>query len=54
MDMLMLSMCNSRERDASDWREVFQDADPRFKVQTMFIPKGSVLGIVEVLWQSEV
>jgi hypothetical protein len=53
MDMIMLSLCNSRERDEADWRQVFQEADPRFKVLRVFTPKGSALGIVDVAWERE-
>lgn len=50
MDMLMLSICNARERDEADWRSVFAEADPGFRVLRVFTPKGSALGIVDVEW----
>lgn len=53
MDIIMLSLCNSRERDEADWRQVFQEADPRFKVLRVFTPKGSALGIIDVAWERE-
>ena len=53
MDMLMLSICNARERDTEDWRQVFEDADPRFKVLRVFTPSGSALGIIDVVWERE-
>ncbi|TVY93429.1 O-methyltransferase, partial [Lachnellula willkommii] len=53
MDMLMLSTCNARERDEEDWRQVFADADPRFRVLRVFTPTGAALGIVDVVWEGE-
>jgi hypothetical protein len=53
MDMLMLSICNSRERDEDDWRKVFQEASPQFKVLRVFTPKGSALGIIDVVWEGD-
>jgi hypothetical protein len=53
MDMLMLSICNARERDEADWRQVFEEADTRFKVLRVFTPKGSALGIIDVAWELE-
>ena len=51
--MLMLSICNARERDEDDWRRLFGEADSRFKVLRIFTPKGSTLGIVDVVWERE-
>ena len=53
MDMLMLSICNARERDEEDWRQVFKEADSRFEVLRVFTPKGSALGIIDVVWKEE-
>lgn len=50
MDMLMLSICNSRERDEKEWRQLFEKADLCFKVLRVFTPKGSALGIMDVVW----
>lgn len=50
MDMLMLTLCNGRERDADDWKAIFQEADPRFEFVGAWIPEGSSLGIVEATW----
>jgi hypothetical protein len=53
MDMLMLSICNAREREEADWRQVFGEADSRFKVLRVFTPKESALGIIDVAWERE-
>ncbi|TGO58900.1 hypothetical protein BCON_0050g00320 [Botryotinia convoluta] len=46
MDMIMVSLFNSRERDADDWATLFQAADPRFGKPKSWIPEGSNLGII--------
>lgn len=53
MDMLMLSLCNSRERDEEDWRRVFLEADLRFNVLRVFTPTGVALGIIDVMWDRD-
>ena len=53
MDMLMLTLCNSRERDRDDWAQIFQEADARFKFVDAYTPEGSVLGIAEAIWQPD-
>ncbi|MCJ1369595.1 hypothetical protein MMC20_000807 [Loxospora ochrophaea] len=50
MDMLMLSLFNSREREESDWRALFQSADPRFQDVTIHVPDGATLAIIESIW----
>ena len=48
-DLLMLSIQNSRERDAADWRKLFETADSRFRFEGVRkLPGG--MGLVEVLW----
>jgi hypothetical protein len=51
MDMLMLSICNSRERDREDWQKVISEADPRFKIRSVFTPSESALGIIVAVWE---
>ena len=50
-DMLMLSLFNSRERDGDDWAQLFREADRRFSISRAYVPQGSVMGIIEVVWQ---
>ena len=50
MDMLMLTLCNGRERDADDWQVIFHEVDPRFQAVRGWVPEGSSLGIVEAVW----
>lgn len=47
----MLSLFNSRERDETDWRILFQKADPRFKVLKSWVPQGATLAIIDVIWE---
>ena len=51
--MLMLTLCNARERDGEDWEALVREADGRFRVVSVFVPKGSSLGIIEVKWEEE-
>lgn len=51
MDMIMLSLYNSREREKDDWEMLFREADTRFKHVKMWVPEGAMLGIVEATWE---
>lgn len=47
MDMIMLSLFNSREREKEDWQDLFQQADTRFTNVKVWIPEGATLAIIE-------
>ena len=51
MDMILLSTNNSRLRDAEDWSMLFKRADARFGPVNCWVPEGSALAIIEVIWQ---
>ncbi|KAF7911084.1 uncharacterized protein EAF01_002592 [Botrytis porri] len=51
MDMIILPLFNSRERDVDDWANLFQAADPRFGKPKAWIPEGSNLVIIEATWE---
>ncbi|KAG9248128.1 hypothetical protein BJ878DRAFT_396276, partial [Calycina marina] len=53
MDTAMRSLCNFRERDEADWRQILKKAHSRFQVLRVFTTKGSALGIVDVTWTEE-
>ena len=53
MDLGLLGLYNAKERDASDWASLLQDADPRFKLLAIKQPSGSRLAIIDVIWKSE-
>lgn len=46
----MGALFNSKERTIEEWRVLLSDADPRFVLQGVTEPKGSALGILEVVW----
>ncbi|KAF3770022.1 S-adenosyl-L-methionine-dependent methyltransferase [Cryphonectria parasitica EP155] len=55
-DMLMLTQTNGREREAEDWKQLFKQADERFKVTSMHplaspVDFGPATGIIEVVWE---
>lgn len=50
MDMIMLSLFNAREREYSDWEQIFKEADPRFKDVRIWVPEGATLSIIEGTW----
>lgn len=49
-DLNMGAVFNSRERTVSEWATLLTDADPRFLLKGVTQPKGSALGIIEVIW----
>ena len=51
MDMLMLTLCNARERDRDDWEMLFKQADNRFQFVDASVPEGSSLAIIEAKWR---
>ncbi|RAK95914.1 putative O-methyltransferase [Aspergillus ibericus CBS 121593] len=50
MDMNMLSLFHSHERDTDDWKLLLAKADPRFQWEGVVQPEGSNLSIIEVSW----
>ncbi|KAL4902137.1 hypothetical protein BDW74DRAFT_186935 [Aspergillus multicolor] len=52
MDLWMLTLCNSREREEADWRELFSKADSRFAYAEVKIwtPLGAAMSIIEIVW----
>lgn len=50
MDLTMMEMQNSKERELEDWENLFQEADARFEFKGGFQPSGSNLWILEVEW----
>lgn len=49
----MLEIHNGKERDLSDWLQLFEDADRRFKLVGVKQPVSSRLGIIELVWETE-
>lgn len=52
-DVLMKALFNAKERSESEWRALFDEADPekRFKIVQVLQPKGSQLGFIVAEWQ---
>ncbi|KAF2873316.1 O-methyltransferas-like protein [Massariosphaeria phaeospora] len=52
VDMVMLSLHNSREREKGEWEPLFKAADPRFGALKFYHPQGASLSIIESIWQA--
>ncbi|KAL8950913.1 MAG: hypothetical protein Q9222_003079 [Ikaeria aurantiellina] len=50
MDMIMLTVNNSRLRELSDWQQIFRTAHPGFGPLKCWTPEGAALAIIEVEW----
>lgn len=50
LDIEMLTMLNGKERDKSEWEELFTRADKGLKVRRFALQKGSALGMIEVVY----
>ena len=49
----MMEIQNARERDADDWARLFQEADPRFRLDEIKSPPASGLAIIVAFWEGE-
>ncbi|ORY10494.1 sterigmatocystin 8-O-methyltransferase [Clohesyomyces aquaticus] len=49
-DMTMLQAFNSLERDLEDWKDVLAAADPRLSIAGVTQPAGSVMSMIEVVF----
>lgn len=50
MDMIMLSLFNSRDREEKEWEILFTQADTRYKNVKRWVPSGASLAIIEATW----
>jgi hypothetical protein len=46
----MIAILNGRERDADEWRLLFDRADSRFHFVGVKQPEGSSLAMIEAVW----
>lgn len=53
-DCGMMLFSNARERDLSQWKELFAAVDPRLEITGVIQPEGSAQGIIEVSLRREV
>ncbi|TVY44615.1 O-methyltransferase [Lachnellula subtilissima] len=51
MDLAMMTLQNSRERDRDDWIALFSQASKRFHLVGIQCPTGSQLSIIEFEWR---
>ncbi|KAF4633303.1 hypothetical protein G7Y89_g4822 [Cudoniella acicularis] len=52
-DMVMKQVQNAKERDAEEWATLFKQADPRFKLEDIKKPAGSLNAIICAVWTGE-
>ena len=52
-DLSMKAKFNSKERSADDWKALFEAVDRRFKVQRIKCTPGSILSVIEAVWQPD-
>ncbi|KAI1208033.1 S-adenosyl-L-methionine-dependent methyltransferase [Annulohypoxylon truncatum] len=50
-DLVMTSIQNAKERELSDWAELFQNADERFEFVGATCPPGSNLSLLVAVWK---
>ena len=50
-DLGMIALLNGRERDADEWRLLFDRADSRFHFVGVKQPEGSSLALMEAVWK---
>ncbi len=53
LDLGMKELLNAKERTSENWKQLFHDADPRFKLSQIKKPPASELSIVEFTWEGE-
>lgn len=53
MDLLMLTVVNSNERDLDMWRELFNKADPNFAFLGASQPEGCRMWTIETVWDQD-
>ncbi|KAI9729538.1 MAG: hypothetical protein M1834_006734 [Cirrosporium novae-zelandiae] len=53
MDLVMLTLLNAQERTVSEWKSLFERADPRYKFLGASHPDGCRMWIIEARWDGE-
>lgn len=51
MDMIMLALHNSREREQKEWITLFAEADTRFRFESVEIMKKNVAAVMVFEWR---
>jgi hypothetical protein len=52
VDLALECFSNGRERYLDEWKALLAAADERFVLHQVFVPKDSLLGIIEVHWKA--
>jgi hypothetical protein len=52
-DIGMFQLYNARQRRLDEWKELFTQADSRFRFESASQPTGSHLWIIEFSWSEE-
>lgn len=51
MDLLLAICFNSYVRSKDDWDKLFKHADWRFSLKSVTISKGSMMSMLEFIWE---
>ena len=51
MDMIMLALHNSREREKEEWIALFEEADSRFRFESSKVMEGNVAAVLTFEWK---
>jgi hypothetical protein len=52
VDLALECFSNGRERYLDEWKALLAAADERFVLHQVFVPKDSLLGVIEVHWKA--
>lgn len=52
-DLAMKQQFNGKERTIEDWKELFTQVDPSFRLVRNVSPPRSMLSIIEFSWEPE-
>ena len=50
LDLMVLTVCNGRERRRVDFERVLAKSDKRFVLKAVHRPEGSTMSLVEIVW----
>jgi hypothetical protein len=53
LDLQMMIACNGIDRTAENWTKLFKNADERFSLANVSMPRGSPFGLLEVMFGDE-
>ncbi|KAK6527401.1 hypothetical protein TWF694_004390 [Orbilia ellipsospora] len=53
LDMFVLNIYNSFEREEAEWRKLFAEVEPRLRLDTITQPSGSLLSIIQATYVDE-